>query len=678
MDLTVKSVGSSKSSSDQKIRTRGDLVKALIKLERTGRPLKGSGIEGDVRRFAGGKNFPDAHLALGWLKGESVRQKEVEVSKFLSRNSPSNERRIRKSVEDIFLDREFLTADKQTRLLSEELGDNNSDLTAKETVLSINRWKKDNLDSVVEYKKDQRIEDYKRKIQELNPEITDSKLELVGERARDIVEVSYSEQTESQREGIINKFNNISDKKLELAWFGSSIAVGIKNMSVSGFEGLVSRDRKRKEQLSGVNLPYDGFPEMMAFDELMGKFDSYGRDKIRGGDFMENSVGLIVENGLSSGLESMVTGFNGGGNFTIDGGSSSGNNLDGLVSMGGSLLSSLKGGLGNLGVGAANLAKKGAAAAVNRGLIALGSGLAGAGTALSGMLAAMMGPIGWGLLILLGSIGLVAGLSMYNSSTYIAPQVSGENIKEVVSTNTNSLSISSSGGGSGSGITTIDMNPVSQKDFIVSCDSDMTIYQNELMAKVNAAGYRTRAGVVAAAYYLAAEFPYRVPYFWSGGHSWRGDFDDNGGFPYDNKSDWGCIKQQPSGKPKAAFGLDCSGFVDWSYLTAGFKDVEGGGDPEYRYSGGNIERRYFNEKNCEYIKANIKPGDVLKKFEGGAHTGIIVQISGNKVKYAQSSGSRGVNIEFVDICTGQKIDGSKNSFEAVDLMDKYFNKFGAK
>jgi len=226
------------------------------------------------------------------------------------------------------------------------------------------------------------------------------------------------------------------------------------------------------------------------------------------------------------------------------------------------------------------------------------------------------------------------------------------------------------------------MANVSQPTATIPCNGDMTQYQNQLDSEIRTVGTRTRNAVVVAANYLAAEFPYKVPYFLNGGHS---DRDLNGGFLGSGSSyttKWGCDRLEGN-KQSSKYGkvipngLDCSGFVSWAYLTAGFKDVSG--NKEYRWNKGNFERIGFSNANCSYIKSKIQPGDVLQIKTSGkiSHTAIVLAYDDNEIKFAQSSGSRGVNIEYINICTGKKTRG-KNSFTLISFMSNYFDKFSRK
>jgi hypothetical protein len=206
------------------------------------------------------------------------------------------------------------------------------------------------------------------------------------------------------------------------------------------------------------------------------------------------------------------------------------------------------------------------------------------------------------------------------------------------------------------------MLPVSIPSNVIGCNMDVTQYQNELVNRITSASKRTRAAVVKAANYLAAEFPYKIPYRPEGRQ--RGFIANKDG---SYKSNWGCPIKDKDYKT----GLDPAGFITWAYLTAGFNDIEK--EEEYRWNSDNFETISFGVEKCDYIKANIKSGDVLQR--GGSHFAIVLQTSEDKIKIAQIS-PKGLNVEFVSICTGEAVDGSLNSFTNLISMEKYFKKFG--
>ncbi len=127
------------------------------------------------------------------------------------------------------------------------------------------------------------------------------------------------------------------------------------------------------------------------------------------------------------------------------------------------------------------------------------------------------------------------------------------------------------------------------------------ILDNYLFYQIDEAGYKTRAGVVAAARFLTLEFQYRIPYFIENGRithfNHQRPYADGEGRYYhrglylstDKYADleksvagpmmWGgYITEWSTDNGKMKNGLDCSGFVCWCLINGGFDigDIGGG------------------------------------------------------------------------------------------------------
>ena len=180
------------------------------------------------------------------------------------------------------------------------------------------------------------------------------------------------------------------------------------------------------------------------------------------------------------------------------------------------------------------------------------------------------------------------------------------------------------------------------------------IYLDEVLEyKINNVGYKTRAGAVEAARFLTLEFPKKIHYFYENGRlltNGSRDYVDGEGRYYhtglylsDLKKDsivsskygpsiWGCDMYSKPIKTKIPNGLDCSGFVSWVLLNAGF-DV---GD-----RGAGISKKKTNDLDDlgEKIKikesnlVNIKVGDLLS-CDG--HVGMLIGMDNSKYYIAEA------------------------------------------
>ena len=120
----------------------------------------------------------------------------------------------------------------------------------------------------------------------------------------------------------------------------------------------------------------------------------------------------------------------------------------------------------------------------------------------------------------------------------------------------------------------------------------------------------------------------KVEYFWGGKYYGTGWNDE-----------WGTLKKVTAAGDRTSgtyqpFGLDCSGFVDWAYRTAGVSDILKGGGTWYQYN------------NTTSISADqLQPGDLGFILSGGrtTHVGIYVgkDSSGNRL-WVHSQGGEGV------------------------------------
>ncbi len=151
----------------------------------------------------------------------------------------------------------------------------------------------------------------------------------------------------------------------------------------------------------------------------------------------------------------------------------------------------------------------------------------------------------------------------------------------------------------------------------VYSEEENRLLDEALAYQVNRAGYKTRAGVVAALRFLTLEFPYQINYFFENGRlnnntggakvDGEGRFYHKGlylnsyKFPEIQKLPksygpvtWGCPLtnwQDESGFKRGVKypnGLDCSGFITWAFLNGGI--FQGDDESKDTGAGDNIER----------------------------------------------------------------------------------------
>lgn len=176
-----------------------------------------------------------------------------------------------------------------------------------------------------------------------------------------------------------------------------------------------------------------------------------------------------------------------------------------------------------------------------------------------------------------------------------------------------------------------------------------------LLYRIEQAGYGTRAGVVAAARFLALEFPRTIPYFFENGrlnnHSGILYVDGEGRYyhqglylhesrceeivaAYSGPAVWGERLYSIQTEEYSANGFSCGGFVSWCLLNGGFDAGDSG-------SGDNAGR---DDDLCDLGErvaiteelmrsGRVKPGDFIW-LEG--HIGIIIGMDEENIYIAEA------------------------------------------
>ncbi|MBQ3021045.1 MAG: hypothetical protein IJD92_02320 [Bacilli bacterium] len=186
-------------------------------------------------------------------------------------------------------------------------------------------------------------------------------------------------------------------------------------------------------------------------------------------------------------------------------------------------------------------------------------------------------------------------------------------------------------------------------------ESENNYLDKVLEYKINNAGYKTRAGVVEASRFLTLSFKYRIHYFYENGRlltngtrsyvDGEGRYYHKGLYLSESKYDtlyakqygpsiWGCPLYTKIQNITTPNGLDCSGFISWALLNAGF-DVgdRGAGISEIKTNdlddlGEKIEINYDTLNNNLY-----KVGDLISR---DGHIGILIGIGNDRFYVAES------------------------------------------
>ena len=219
--------------------------------------------------------------------------------------------------------------------------------------------------------------------------------------------------------------------------------------------------------------------------------------------------------------------------------------------------------------------------------------------------------------------------------------------------------------------------------------------ENDLLDKIlkdriKTVGYKTRAGAVEAARFLALEFPYRITYFSENGRLATNGVDGEGRYYHkglylhksrykeikksmNGPAEWGCYMYSVPAHGQRRNGFDCSGFISWVLYNGGFnvKDVGAGLSNSLDLTDYG-KRKVFTSDLIK--KKKIKVGDLLSSGgPGGGHIAIIVG-EDSKYYYVAESLWTYPNVGVVIVPYSKK--NIYNVYYYVMLMDSYYKKDG--
>ena len=228
---------------------------------------------------------------------------------------------------------------------------------------------------------------------------------------------------------------------------------------------------------------------------------------------------------------------------------------------------------------------------------------------------------------------------------------------------------------------------------------EANLIDNMLFDRVDEAGYKTRAGVVAAARFITLEFSYRIHYFYENGRldnydpylhvDGEGRYYHRGMYLHTNKYSyldktgvfegpaiWGCdLRNYTNWGPYVVGkyypnGLDCSGFVSWALLNGGF-------DVGYIGAGENANHDDLDDLGEKVYITNelmnsgrVKPGDLIGL---NGHMAILAGWDDNNYYIAESLNTTG-GVVMTVVPKNQLV--GKSIYKYIILMDDVYKEDG--
>lgn len=221
-------------------------------------------------------------------------------------------------------------------------------------------------------------------------------------------------------------------------------------------------------------------------------------------------------------------------------------------------------------------------------------------------------------------------------------------------------------------------------------EKDNDLLDEILEDRINTVGYKTRAGAVEGARFLALEFPYKIRYFSENGRGstngvqGEGRYYNKGLYLHSSRfknikktahgpKTWGCSLYSNPSHGKRANGLDCSGFISWVLLNGGFDvgDIGAG-------LASHLDLTDYGQRikfNYDVVKSGkVKVGDLLSS--GGVNGGHIAMIAGedNNYYYVAESLWTSPNVSVGIYKYSKKT--IFNRYYYVVLMDSYYKEDG--
>jgi hypothetical protein len=344
------------------IKSTDDAIKELINLKKEGKELKGSAIEKQIQDLAG--NVSNVDVALSVLRGKLHTEKTEKADKMMdlvadkTTDDPNKKIEVKKELERILKQDDFKTEEEDISDLAKTIaGDEEitaeTKIKAKKAKTVLNEWEKNNPEEARSYREETFKDEFVKKTEEENGGLTEKQKELVRQKAELVSKIYYSDGgIENQRNVVVESTRESSPGQARNSWSDLQAITGFMKLEPNETDTLIANNNEIDAGLAGVKIPYEHFSQVRSFDDITAMLSSgsslemlksiqsggnflgqtmrnvkrfttgwadRGAVEVMGNfasrignqaavDFVKNSMGILLQNGLKGGVGTILNG----------------------------------------------------------------------------------------------------------------------------------------------------------------------------------------------------------------------------------------------------------------------------------------------------------------------------------------------------------------------------------
>lgn len=293
-----------------------------------------------------------------------VEQKVVEVSEKITKNLNGDDNlknEIESKIKSIIGEEEVKTSGEEIKDLIEVISKNlivedkkGTEIEVKKIKIELDRWKEENMDEVIEFKKEEFRKNFINESKKINPNLKTEELNKIREYGGLISEIYLTESIiDGQKDEALQANNQVySPGKLENSWTDLRGVTNFLAKKPEEIKNIKNRYESIRGSLKNINLP-ENIKEVRSFENVVSMFNDKGVsnlfsktqgylgwadriDKLTGGwlkkttsmpgqgltnkignqvvgEFAKNSLNVIAEQGFQKGVSTILSGILSGG-----------------------------------------------------------------------------------------------------------------------------------------------------------------------------------------------------------------------------------------------------------------------------------------------------------------------------------------------------------------------------